>query len=218
MPHPPDQDDELTVHDLVDDAVVPDAQPVTVVVPGKFLDIGIRAARILPQRRKRSQDRKRRRVRRLGTDTITLAGGSIPTDRRQIHVDCSAAGLPAPPPRPIFEPGRIALQLIRAYQPTFSAALAAFVETARTHDTERNALCPANPYPSAAEDWIRTTLISQQAQAAWSAPDISGWLDRSRLDAARGIGDHAADPRLQASLHRLFASMKPAVDNLARLA
>ena len=158
------------------------------------------------------------RVRRLGTDTITLAGGSIPTDPRQIHVDCSAAGLPARPPRPIFEPGRITLQVVRAYQPTFSAALAGFVETARTHDKERNALCPANPYPSAAEDWIRMTLISQQAQAAWSAPDISGWLDRSRLDAARGIGDHATDPRMQACLHRLFASMKPAVDNLARLA
>jgi hypothetical protein len=58
MPHPHDQDDELTLHDLVDDAVVPDAQPVTVVVPGKFLDVGIRAARIVPQRRKRLQDRK----------------------------------------------------------------------------------------------------------------------------------------------------------------
>jgi NAD(P)-binding Rossmann-like domain len=158
------------------------------------------------------------RVRRLGTGTITLASGSIPTDRRQIHIDCSAAGLPAPPPRPIFEPGRITLQLIRAHQPVFSAALAAFVETARTHDTERNVLCPANPWPSAAEDWIRNTLISQQAQAAWSTPDISGWLDRSRLNAARGIGDHATDPRMQASLHRLLTSMKPALENLAHLA
>lgn len=158
------------------------------------------------------------RVRRLGTGTITLASGSIPTDRRQIHVDCSAAGLPTPPPRPIFEPGRITLQQIRACQPTFSAALAAFAETARDHDKERNVLCPANPYPSTADDWIRTTLIAQQAQAAWSGPDISSWLDRSRLNAARSIGDHATDTRMQASLHRLFASMKPAVDNLARLA
>ena len=34
MPHPDDQDDELSVHDLVDNAVLSDAQPVTVVVPG----------------------------------------------------------------------------------------------------------------------------------------------------------------------------------------
>jgi len=46
MAHPHDQDDELTVHDLVDDAVVPGAQPVTVVLPGEFLDVGIRAPRL----------------------------------------------------------------------------------------------------------------------------------------------------------------------------
>lgn len=158
------------------------------------------------------------RVRRIGTGTITLAEGSIPTDRRQIHVDCSAAGLPTPGARPIFEPGRITLQQIRACQPALSAALAAFIETARARDEERNALCPANPYPSAAGDWIRTTLIAQQAQAAWSAPDVFDWLERSRLNAARGIGDHAGDKGLQASVTRFLANMKPAVDNLARLA
>jgi len=88
----------------------------------------------------------------------------------------------------------------------------------RSHDTERNVLCPANPWPTAAEDWIRTTLISQQAQVTWSTPDISGWLERSRVNAGRGIGDHATDPRMQASLHRLLISMKPALENLAHLA
>jgi hypothetical protein len=158
------------------------------------------------------------RVRRVGCGTIALAEGSIPTDRRQIHVDCSAAGLPTPHPRPIFEPGRITLQQIRACQPTLSAALVGFVEAARTDDKDRNTLCPANPYPSAADDWIRTTLIAQQAQASWSAPDVSAWLERSRLNAARGIGDHASDSRMQACIQRLLAAMTPAADNLARLA
>ena len=35
MPHPHDQDDELPVHDLVEDPVVPDAQPVTVIAVGE---------------------------------------------------------------------------------------------------------------------------------------------------------------------------------------
>ena len=86
MPHPHDQDDELTVHDLVDDAVVPDAQPVTVVVSGEFLDIGIRAARIVPQWRKRSQDRKRGW---LG-DGPQLPDGPLPPPERVLH----AAPLP----------------------------------------------------------------------------------------------------------------------------
>ena len=150
--------------------------------------------------------------------TIILENGVIPTDRRQIHVDCSAAGLPVPPARPIFEPGRITLQQVRRCQPTFSAALVAFVETARPDDAERNRLCPANPYPSAAEDWIRSTLIAQQAQAAWSAPDIASWLERSRLNASRGVGTHAGDPSMGTSLQRLVATMTPAIDNLALLA
>ncbi len=86
MPHPHDQDDELSVHDLVDNAVVPDAQPVTVVVSGEFLDVGIRAARIVPQRRKRSQDRKRGW---LG-DGPQLPDGPLPPPERVLH----AAPLP----------------------------------------------------------------------------------------------------------------------------
>jgi len=31
------------------------------------------------------------------------------------------------------------------------------------------------------------------------------------------MGDHATDPCTQASLYRLFTSIKPATDNLARL-
>jgi hypothetical protein len=36
VPDPHDQDDELPIHDLVDDPVVPDAQPVAVVVSSEF--------------------------------------------------------------------------------------------------------------------------------------------------------------------------------------
>ena len=119
--------------------------------------------------------------------------------------------------RPIFEPGRITLQQIRFCQPILSASLAAFVETSRTHDEERNLLCPANPYPNDAEDWVRTTLIAQEAQVRWSEPDIYAWLEQSRLNAARGLGDHRADPNMQTSLHRLLTNQTGAIDNLTRL-
>jgi hypothetical protein len=47
MPYSDDQDDEPPVHDLVDDPVVPDAQPVTVFVAGELLHVGIEASRIV---------------------------------------------------------------------------------------------------------------------------------------------------------------------------
>jgi hypothetical protein len=64
------------------------------------------------------------RVTRIGPDQIKLAGGSIPADRGQVHVDCSAAGLRTKPARPVYSHGLITLQQIRACQPVFSAALA----------------------------------------------------------------------------------------------
>ncbi len=159
------------------------------------------------------------RVVRIGTDEIVMKDGSIPTSSGQLHVDCSASGLRVGPGRPIFEPGRITLQQMRTCQPTFNAALVAFVETVRGDDATKNALCPANPYPSAAVDWIRATATSQQAEMAWFAePDVMAWMERSRLNAARGLADHVGDPRMEEALARFAANGEPAIVNLARLA
>lgn len=158
------------------------------------------------------------RVVRVGTDEIVLAEGAIPTDRGQIHVDCSAAGLRIAPGRPIFEPDRITLQQVRTCQPTFNAALVAFVESARSDDDEKNRLCPPNPYPDTATDWMGGTCISQRAQTGWSQePDIAAWMESSRLDAARGISDHLADPRMLTALTRWVENAEPAVVNLRQL-
>lgn len=52
------------------------------------------------------------RVLRIGTDRITTTRGEIPTSTREIHVDCTAAGVPPTVARPIFEPDRITLQYV----------------------------------------------------------------------------------------------------------
>ena len=96
------------------------------------------------------------RVVRLGADTIELEDGSIPTDHDQIHVDCTAAGLRLGPGRPIFEPDRVTLQQMRRCQPTFNAAVVGYLEASRDDDADKNRLCPPNPYPDAATDWIRS--------------------------------------------------------------
>jgi hypothetical protein len=53
-----DQDDELPVHDLVDDPIVPDPQPVPVLVACELLDVGVRAVWVVPQWCQRPQDRE----------------------------------------------------------------------------------------------------------------------------------------------------------------
>ncbi len=158
------------------------------------------------------------RVRSIGTDAIVCEGGSIPTGRGQVHVDCTAAGLRVAPARPIFETGRITLQQVRTCQPTFNAALVGFVEASPRDDAEKNRLCPPNPYPDTATDWMTGTCISTRAESAWiREPDISAWMESSRLNAARGLGDHLDEPRMQSAVHRFLTNGEPAVANLDQL-
>jgi hypothetical protein len=155
------------------------------------------------------------RVLHIGQDRIVLEAGSIATDTKQVYVDCTADGAPRTPARAIFDPERITLQAVRTCFPSFNAAVIAFVESTRENDAEKNRLCPPNPYPNTALDWIQTTLISQRVQMAWSTePDLVAWLERSRLDVSRGINDHLAEPRMQAALARYVANGEQALEKL----
>ncbi|MDZ7678500.1 MAG: NAD(P)-binding protein [Acidimicrobiales bacterium] len=161
---------------------------------------------------------RRGRVQHIGTEQITLDEGSIPTDTSTVHVDCSAPGLRATTARPIFEPGRITLQQVRMCQPTFNAALVGFLETSERDDADRNRLAPPNPYPNDAVDWIPNTYLSNLAQSRWGgAPDLAAWLESTRLNLGRGIGDHADDPTMQSALTRLITNAEPALVNLEQL-
>ena len=159
------------------------------------------------------------KVRSLGPDRIELAGGSIPTDSGQVHVDCSAGGLRTRPGRPVFSGNLITLQQIRACQPVFSAALTGYVEATRNDDASKNQICPANRYPDAATDWIPLTCGAQRAEIIWATdPDVSSWMQRARLNATRGLADHHDDPQLNSALTRLFTNIEPAISNLDKLA
>jgi hypothetical protein len=158
------------------------------------------------------------RVTRIGLDQIELADGSFAVDRGQVHVDCSAAGLRTKPARPVFNGGLITLQQIRACQPPFSAALTGYVEATRDDDAQKNQICPANRYPDAAVDWIPLTCTAQRAEIIWATdPDLSAWMQRSRLNATCGMGDHQEDTQMRSALGRLFTNIEPAINKLETL-
>jgi hypothetical protein len=158
------------------------------------------------------------RVVHIEADRIVLEDGSVPADPGQVYVDCSADGLRRAPARPVFADDRITIQQIRTCQPSFNSALIGYVEASRHDETEKNLLCPPNPYPDTATDWIPATCTAQRALTTWlSDADVSAWMERARLNAARGIGDHLADPRMQTALTRMFANAEQAVTNLETL-
>jgi hypothetical protein len=154
----------------------------------------------------------------IGVHEIALQNGTILTDSKQIHVDCSAAGLRKSPPRPVFEPGRVTLQPIRTVVPPFNAAFAGYVEATRDDDAEKSRLCPTNPYPETALDWLPNMYITLESMTRWNEqPDINEWLERSRLNIARGIFAHVDDPLMQAAITRLLTYTEPAITNLQKL-
>jgi len=133
-------------------------------------------------------------------------------------VDCSAAGLRTKPARPVFDGDLITLQQIRACQPVFSAALTGHVEAAHDDDARKNLTCPANRYPDTAADWILLTCTAQRAEIIWATdPDLSAWMQRSRLNATRGMADHQADPLMTSALTRLLTNIEPAISKLETL-
>jgi hypothetical protein len=161
---------------------------------------------------------RRGRVLHVGAHELVMDQGSLPTSPGHVYVDCSAGGLRLSPARPIFEPDRVTPQQVRTCQPTFNAALIGFLEATRGDDGQKNALCPPNPYPSSATDWMAGTRIAQIATLAWlNDPELSTWLESARLNAARGIGDYMSDPRMQSGLERMFTHAEPAIRNLERL-
>ncbi len=157
------------------------------------------------------------RVLHLGADLIELDGGTIPTNRAEVHVDCTAYGIGAAPARPIFEPGRITLQSLNGGFTTFHAALIGFVESARDDDVEKNRLCPPIAPPNRSIDWITTMRGGLRSSAMHAAePDMATWLKDSRLNLTRDLADHMSDPRMHPALARWAANMEPALKNAGR--
>ncbi|MDN3519387.1 hypothetical protein QWY84_17410 [Aquisalimonas lutea] len=158
-------------------------------------------------------------VRRLERRRIVLDHGSIPTGPGRLHVYCTADGLRRRPPMPVFDEDRITLQTIRPGLIPFNAALIGFVEARGGESRDKNRLCPPNPLPDTAADWMRMTLVGMNAEHAWTAePDIAEWLDRSRLNTSAGLRRRLDDPEVARARELFTANVRRGLERLAALA
>ena len=160
------------------------------------------------------------RVQRIERERIVLEHGSVPADPDWLYVHCSAVPFQSTGPEPIFQPGRIAPQLVRNCQPMFSAALVAFVETLDIDDAEKNRLCQVVPLPERPIDWLRMQAVVMMNQYQWSRVDaLKQWLEAARLDgfAGRLRAAGKTDPAIQALGQRFKAAAFPAAAKLQAL-
>ena len=163
---------------------------------------------------------RRGRVQAIEHDRIVLDRGEIATGGDVLHVDCSAKGVAPRPMRPVFDGRSITVQFVRTCQPTFSAALIAYVEAHYEDEAKKNRLCGVVQSPERDIDWLRMAIASALNAFSWSQePGLRQWLLASRLNGFSGLLKPKATltPEQRALQQRLRNAVPGAIANLQRL-
>ena len=160
------------------------------------------------------------RVKRIEKDLIVLEKGTIASDPDRLYIDCSASAVERRPEVPVFDGNRITVQMVRTFQPTFSAAFIAHVEAGYDDEAEKNDICRVIPMPSEPIHWLSMMAVNMANQHRWSKnKDLRSWVARSRLDGFTAMAHRVqpADAEKMALLQRYAVSASPAAANLQKL-
>ncbi|MEM9396946.1 MAG: NAD(P)/FAD-dependent oxidoreductase [Pseudomonadota bacterium] len=160
------------------------------------------------------------RITHLGRDEIQFEKGALPTKANTVYVDCSARPIEAfAGSLPVFAGDTITPQMVRAYQPVFSASLIAHVELSMASDEEKNAVTAPVPPPEADTDFAYFTAVSMMNQFLWSQnEELAEWLLNNRLDGfSRMVKNASADQDKTALLKRMREFGPDAVMNLHKI-
>jgi len=124
------------------------------------------------------------RVAEILTDKIVFQdGSSYPTNITNLHVDCTADGLAAKPPCPIFQGKNIILQSVSFCQQVYSASVIAGLEArAEDDDDKKNRILTPVPHPEYIEDYVQMVIDTQKNNTR-NVKEGSGffWLRNNRL-------------------------------------
>ncbi len=159
-------------------------------------------------------------VRAIEVDRLLLDQGTEPLAEGALCVDCTASAVELRAVQPIFQPGRIVLQVVRLPQPTFSAALTAYVETHYGSDADKNRLCASVPFPHRLQDYPRSMMVSMWNQFQWGQDKtLRTWVRNSRLDGFGKLmtGIAPDDTEKLAIIARLREQSMAAMANIPKL-
>jgi hypothetical protein len=195
------------------------------VLPSKYYCATVSRAE-LAQLRRIEQVVRLGHVQRIEHSRIVLDQGEVPTTPGTVHVDCSATAIALRPAEPVFQGKRIVLQMVRACQPVFSAALIAHVEAAcgDTDDAHKNQLCTVAPMPGPGLRWLEMLAANMANQHQWTRDEgIARWLVNSRLDGfsalSRSVREDEADKiELLSRIRALGKEVRPKMQAMLQAA
>lgn len=123
------------------------------------------------------------RVRAIEAGGLRFDDAFVPVEPGALYIDCTASAVTRRPPVPVFDGDRITLQMVRIPAPTFSAALAAWVEVHIADEARQNELCATCGLPDQVADYPQAELANLRNQLVWSSePELRRWIRDSRLD------------------------------------
>jgi hypothetical protein len=161
------------------------------------------------------------RIQRLEPTQIVFENGTtVATAADALFVDCSASAVALLPIIPVFQDNKITPQFIRTVQPTFSAALTAYVEMNFENEADKNEICGVVPLPDKPVDWLKMLAANMRNQQRWSKEKpMRAWIARSRLDGftALAASVQPTDTEKVAVLQRYAAAAMPAALKLRAL-
>lgn len=160
------------------------------------------------------------RVTAIDADGMQLEHGRVAVEPGTLFVDCTASAVRIKAPTPVFQGGRIVVQLLRAPLIAFSAALTAYVEAHHDDEAHKNRLCNPVPFPHTVAEYPRTMAVNMSNQVQWGQDAaLREWIRNCRLDAFGRLvgGADKADVQKQATLARLKTQAQAAAANMPRL-
>jgi len=161
------------------------------------------------------------RVQAVDAQGLNFASGTETMPMNTLYIDCTASALDVlRTTEPIFQPGKIVPQLVRAPLVSFSTALVAYVEAHYADDAQKNALCQPVPLVGGLGDYVHTQQLNLANQFAWSQDKgLRNWIRTIRLDAFSRLVAAVAptDTDKVALLGQLRAGSLAAAANIPKL-
>jgi hypothetical protein len=160
------------------------------------------------------------RVRAIEPARILLERGELAAEPGTLYIDCTAIALSRQTTCPVFEPGRITLQMVRYPQLPFSAALTGFLEASLSSDEEKNACSAPIRIPDTVEEYIAQFVPDlRNREACNRQPAVRAFIDNSRTEGFTRVmrAVRPDEPDHLAVLAQLRDASKAAAANLPRL-
>jgi hypothetical protein len=160
------------------------------------------------------------RVAAIDAGAMQLEQGRVAVEPGTLFIDCTASVVRFKEPCPVFQGGRIAVQLLRAPLVAFSAALTAYVEAHYDDEAHKDLLCQPVPFPRTTADDPRTMAVNMRNPFHWGQDAaLRQWIRHCRPDASGRLagGADRADVEKLALLARLKTQAQAAAANMPRL-